>query len=171
MTTYAFRVAVADDARSIGEVAAEGFETYRDFAPAGWSPPATEHEIERLRELLAHDDVWYLVAEVDGVVVGHVGFMPAARSHLPVADPSLGHFRQLFVRPTQWGTGLAAQLHAAALDEAHARGFAAMRLFTPAGQARARRFYEREGWTLAGEPELDEHIGFHIAEYRRTLAR
>jgi GNAT superfamily N-acetyltransferase len=169
MTKYTFRVALADDARSIGEVAAEGFETYRGFAPAGWSPPSTEHEIERLRELLAYDDVWYLVAEVDGVVVGHVGFMPAARSHLPLADPSLAHFRQLFVSPTHWGTGLAARLHAAALDEATARGYAAMRLFTPAGQARARRFYEREGWTLSAEPEHDERIGFEVAEYRRAL--
>jgi GNAT superfamily N-acetyltransferase len=171
VTEYAFRRAAADDARSMGAVAAEGFETYRDFAPAGWSPPSTEGEIARLRELLGDDDVWYLVAEVDGDLLGHVGFMPAARSHRPSADPSLAHFRQLFVRPTHWGTGLATRLHAAALDEAVARRFAAMRLFTPAGQARARRFYEREGWTLAGEPEHDGHIGFDIAEYRRTLAR
>ena len=29
---------------------------------------------------------------------------------------------------------------------ARGRGYAWMRLFTPAAQARARRFYEREGW-------------------------
>jgi GNAT superfamily N-acetyltransferase len=169
MTQYAFRDAVAEDARPIGDVTAECFETYRDFAPPGWSPPSAEEEVERLQELLADGDVWYLVAEVDGDLVGHVGFLPAARSHQPVADAALAHLRQLFVRPAHWGTGLAARLHAAAIEEAIARGYAAMRLFTPAGQARARRFYEREGWTLAGEPDFDKRIGFEVAEYRCML--
>ena len=44
-----------------------------------------------------------------------------------------------------------------------------MRLFTPAAQARARRFYEREGWALARPPAFDERIGLDIAEYRRAL--
>jgi GNAT superfamily N-acetyltransferase len=169
MTAYAFRRAVVDDARAIGEVTAEGFETYHAFAPAGWAPPSTEAEIAQLSALLADDSAWYLVAEVDGVVVGHVGFLPAARAHRAVEDPALAHFRQLFVRRAHWGTGLAARLHAAAIDEAAARGFASIRLFTPAGQARARRFYEREGWTLTGEPALDERIGFEVAEYRYAL--
>ena len=171
MTAYALRPAVTGDARAMGEVAAEGFETYRSFAPPGWSPPATEGEIARLQELLGDDDVWYRVAEVEGAIVGHVGFLPAGRAHRPLADPQLAHFRQLFVRRAHWGTGLAARLHAAAIDEAGARGYAALRLFTPAAQARARRFYEREGWTLFGEPSLDERIGFEMAEYRYALRR
>jgi hypothetical protein len=44
-----------------------------------------------------------------------------------------------------------------------------MRLFTPSGQKRARRFYEREGWWLARPPAFDERIGLEIAEYRRAL--
>jgi GNAT superfamily N-acetyltransferase len=169
VTAYAFRRAGAADARPVAEVTAEGFETYRAFAPAGWAPPSTEREIAQLRHLLADDSAWYLVSEVDGVVVAHVGFLPAAGAHRPVEDPALAHFRQLFVRRAHWGTGLATRLHAAAIDEATARGFAAMRLFTPAGQARARRFYEREGWMLTGEPALDQRIGFEVAEYRYAL--
>jgi hypothetical protein len=46
-----------------------------------------------------------------------------------------------------------------------------MRLFTPAGQVRARRFYEREGWTVAGEPYDDEDLHLEIVEYRRALGR
>jgi hypothetical protein len=60
-------------------------------------------------------------------------------------------------------------LHARALDEAAHRGFTAMRLFTPAGQARARRFYEREGWKVAGEPFDDSEFGLALVEYRREL--
>ena len=43
-----------------------------------------------------------------------------------------------------------------------------MRLFTPADQARARRFYEREGWRLEAAVEDDE-IGFAVVEYRLDL--
>ena len=88
-----------------------------------------------------------------------------------VEDATLAHLRQLFVRTAHWGSGLATRLHAAAIDEATARGFATMRLFTPAAQARARRFYEREGWALARPPAFEGHIGLEIAEYRRALGR
>jgi GNAT superfamily N-acetyltransferase len=171
VTQYAFRPAVLGDAQPMCDVFVEGFETYRSFAPPGWSPPSEQEEIDRLQALLGDDDVWYRVAEVAGFVVGFVGFLPAARAYRPVEEPALAHFRQLFVRRAHWGTGLAARLHAAAIDEAGARGYAAMRLFTPAAQARARRFYEREGWTLFGEPRHDERIGFEMAEYRYALRR
>jgi GNAT superfamily N-acetyltransferase len=131
--------------------------------------PSASEELERLSRLIEDDDVWYGVAEHEGELVGHVGFLPAERTFAPVGDPRLAHFRQLFVRTAHWGTGLATRLHAAAIDEARARGFDAMRLFTPAAQERARRFYEREGWSLARPPAFDERIGLEIAEYRRAL--
>src|SRR3712207_9125840 len=64
-------------------------------------------------------------------------------------------------RSTQsaWGTGLAAALLAEAVSEAAARGFVAMRLFTPVAHGRARRFYEREGWSVAAEPFAEERFG------------
>ena len=170
MSEYAFRAARPADAERIVAVTVEGFETYRSFAPEGWTPPSAAEEAERLVGLIGDDRVWYLVAEHEGVLVGHVGFLPAARlSFAPVDDPGLVHFRQLFVTREHWGTGLAKRLHDAAIDEARARGFTALRLFTPAGQERARRFYEREGWTLARPPAFDARIGLEIAEYRRAL--
>jgi GNAT superfamily N-acetyltransferase len=170
VTTYAFRAATRDDVERIVAITVEGFETYRSFAPEGWAPPPASGELERLSGLLEDGHVWYRVAEHDGEVVGHVGFLPADRlSFARIDDPGLVHFRQLFVVRAHWGTGLARQLHAAAVGEARARGFSAMRLFTPGGQARARRFYEREGWSLARPPAFDERIGLEIAEYRRAL--
>jgi GNAT superfamily N-acetyltransferase len=167
--SYELRRAVAADAERVLAVTVEGFEGYRGFAPPQWSPPSAEEELERLRGLLGNDDVWYLVAENEGEVVGHVGFLPAIRTQWGADDASLAHFRQLFVTRSHWGSGLATTLHAAAITEATARRFAAMRLFTPAQQVRARRFYEREGWTLARPPEFEPHIGLDIAEYRRSL--
>jgi GNAT superfamily N-acetyltransferase len=166
--SYEFRRAVAADAERMLAVTTEGFATYRSFAPESWSPPSAAEELERLQRLLPDPDVWYLVAEDDGALVGHVGFLPSARSQSGSDHPLLAHFRQLFVRIDHWGTGLAARLHAAALAEARARGFTVMRLFTPAAQARARRFYEREGWMVA-ESDTSGLNGLEIVEYRRSL--
>lgn len=113
---------------------------------------------------------WCMVAEEDGAAVGTVAFMPASQHRRASEEPGLAHLLNLFVRPPLWGTGLAARLHAAAIAEATARGYTAMRLFTPAAQARARRFYERESWTPAGEPHVEDDLGgLEIVEYRRRL--
>jgi GNAT superfamily N-acetyltransferase len=170
VTAYVLRAATPRDVERIVAVTVEGFETYRSFAPEGWTPPAASQEAQRLLGMLGEDHVWYLVAEHEGELVGHVGFLPADRlSFARVDDPRLVHLRQLFVTREHWGTGLARRLHAAAIDEARARGFTGMRLFTPGGQQRARRFYEREGWSLARPPAFDERLGLEIAEYRRAL--
>jgi GNAT superfamily N-acetyltransferase len=121
-----------------------------------------------LRDGLARDDVWCLIAEEDGALAGHVAIMDATRHQRFPAEPGTAHLWQLFVRAPWWGSGLATQLLAAAVDEARARGYARMRLVTPAGQARARRFYEREGWS-AGEPFDDRELGLAIVEYRRDV--
>jgi hypothetical protein len=58
---------------------------------------------------------------------------------------------------------------AMALAEATGQGYAAMRLFTPAGQARARAFYEREGFATAGAPRWEPMLALDLVEYRREL--
>lgn len=104
-------------------------------------------------------------------MAGHVAFMPATLALRVSDEPGLAHFWMLFVRPSHWGTGLAGELHAEALREATARGFSSIRLFAAAGQARARRFYEREGWSAAGEAFEDPDFGMALVEYRRPLER
>jgi GNAT superfamily N-acetyltransferase len=165
------RLAGPDDAERVASVQLEGFEGYRSFAPPDWDPPDPYDELERAREHLGDPESWCLIAERDGEIAGHVAFMPA-RSHgsSPSDEPGLAHLWQLFVREPWWGTGLATALHAEAVREAAARGFTAMRLFTPAGQARARGFYEREGWTAAGEPADAPEFGMPLVEYRLAIS-
>ena len=157
------RRAEPTDVEVLLDISREGFETYRDFAPEGWEPPHFVAE-----EIVAIDDVatWILAEEEDGPV-GHVLLIPATRSREPVDDPTLGHLMMLFVRRTHWGTPVARTLHEAMLEAAVDQGFAALRLFTPAGQKRARRFYEREGWSVASEL-FAPHLGFDVVEYRRS---
>ncbi len=129
----------------------QAFEAYRAFAPEGWEPPDERVHLERTREEIGRDDCLTLIAPG----AGHVHVVPI--------DGEPIRLRHLFIEPPHWGTGLAVALH----DEAVA--FLAgrpARLFTPGLHARARRFYEREGWTLHAEFD-DEHFGMPLAEYRR----
>jgi GNAT superfamily N-acetyltransferase len=147
---WSLRTADVADAEELIETVVAAFEGYRAFAPPTWEPPDEAAQLPRLREEIA--DPAALTVMADGA--GHV--------HV-VHDGEMMRLRHLFLREPYWGTGLAVALH----DEAVA--FLAgrpARLFTPGRQARARRFYEREGWRLHSEYE-DEHFGMPLAEYRR----
>ena len=164
------RPAHADDAPQIAHLAIAGFETYRAFAPDGWEPPTIDAATAEVIAALALPSAWCTIASDAAGHAGHVGWLAAEHARRPVADPGLAHLWQLFVRRDRWGDGLARRLHDAALEAAGARGFTVMRLYTPARQARARRFYEREGWTLARPAFDDAAFGMSIVEYRRALA-
>jgi GNAT superfamily N-acetyltransferase len=156
------------DAEAIIETVVISFDGYRAIAPPGWEPPSDD---EAIRATLADPDTWALLA-IDGeLVAGHVA-VTRARTQPPEPReeiPGLAHVWHLFVRPPWWGTGLSTELLARAVDEARRRGYERMRLFTPARQARARRFYEREGWTVTGESPPMGLAGLELVEYRREL--
>jgi GNAT superfamily N-acetyltransferase len=169
MPPMTVRPGIEADADELIATLAQGFDSFRDFAPPGWAPPDMDAEGARIRAEVAKPHTWIEVAEVGDAVAGHVAFMPA-RSHPTGASvgEDIAHLWQLFVRREFWGAGVASRLMADALAEARARGFRAMRLFTPEGQARARRFYEREGWVQHGEP-FEAGLGIPLVEYRREL--
>jgi GNAT superfamily N-acetyltransferase len=160
------RRATAADAEALARGVIEGVEDYPSFAPPGWTAPSFDAERTHLRATLSDPDVWCLVAESGGALVGQITMLSAARAPHPVEDPSLAHISNLFVRRDHWGTGLASDLHRAALEQAAARGFTELRLFVAAGQTRARRFYEREGWEPASDEFEDPTPGLTMIEYR-----
>lgn len=147
-----------------------GFESYRGFAPRGWEPPPPEIERARIADRMPLPDAWCRVAEAAGAPAGHVAIL-AAREHTDARPviPGLAHLWMLFVREPWWGSGLGARLHDLAVAEAAAGGYAAMQLYTPARHARARRFYEREGWRTDGVETLEPMIGLDLVTYRRSL--
>jgi GNAT superfamily N-acetyltransferase len=164
------RVADPSDAATLAATVAEGFDGYRVWAPTGWSPPQERGgSTSRLAEALARADVWCLVAESRGDPVGHVALSPTTYVQPEPAPPGMVNLWQLFVRPAWQGTGLAAVLLRAALTEAERRGFARVRLWTPSGAVRARRFYEREGWALTGDRRGESPLGLPIVEYARDV--
>jgi GNAT superfamily N-acetyltransferase len=148
---------------------AEGIETYRAFLPADWEPPSQPREPGQTRDALGQPETFCWIAEEDGDLIGQVTVIPAARSGRPLDEPSLAHLANLFVRESHWGTGLASALDDAAIEHARDRGFAEMRLFVAAAHARARRFYEREGWHPVSEPFFEPPLGLELVEYRIAL--
>lgn len=165
------RAATLEDAPALAAIVTEGIATYRAFAPPGWDPGPVADEVGRFAELLGADSRYRgWVAEHDGAPVGVGGWVPAGpHGPLPVDEPGLAHVRHLFVAERAWGTGAARVLHDVVLDDARRLGFTSSRLFCAEGQARARRFYEREGWTATGVELPHTPLGVPVLEYRRPL--
>jgi GNAT superfamily N-acetyltransferase len=161
--SWTLRPATAEDTEAMSETLAIGFDSYRAFAAPGWQPPdvRTVPELARLRARLDAPSTWATIAEEDGLMAGHAGFFPQP------AVPGSAHLWQLFLRPAWWGTGLASELLRQALDAAIADGYRRMRFYTPRDQARARAFYEREGFSPTGWEGYEQPLGLVLVEYAR----
>jgi GNAT superfamily N-acetyltransferase len=105
------------------------------------------------------EDARVLVAERDGTIVGVATC---------VRDGATCELRSLYVVPEAWGTGVAQRLQDSALDAMRERGATEAVLWVVEANGRARRFYEREGWTLSGEARASP-LGPSEVGYRRSL--
>jgi len=76
--------------------------------------------------------------------------------------------RALYVVPDSWGTGVARRLMESALDAMRDRGAVDAVLWVVEANGRARRFYEREGWTRDGQTRASP-LGPQEVRYRRSL--
>jgi GNAT superfamily N-acetyltransferase len=166
--TLAFREIARDDIDELAALVADAFAGYRAFAPAGWRPPTADEQVRVLQGWIADPDFWGELTADGRTLVGHATFVPARHSFRAAPEPTLAHLGHLFVNPGYWGSGAATQLLAHAMSAAAARGFTAMRLFVPTGQARARRFYARARFAAVGDP-FDFGLGIPVIEYRRPL--
>jgi ribosomal protein S18 acetylase RimI-like enzyme len=103
-------------------------------------------------------DAVVLIGSVDGQPVGVIGVRGK-------------RVEGLFVVPEQWGSGLAQQLHDEAVTRIAAGGHDSAVLHVLVDNARARRFYERNGWAADGDPSPSPWPPYpeQIA-YRRVIA-
>ena len=164
---FEVRAAAPEDSAAMATVTAAGFEGYRAFAPPGWEPWVPTAEETWLR--FAVDGAWATVAEADGRVVGVGGYVPGREGRDGPLVPGLAHVAAVFVDETWWGRGVAPALLAALIEHMRAAGYREARLYTPVGQARARAFYAREGWTEGSGPLPGAELGLDIIELRRRL--
>jgi len=107
------------------------------------------------RRFATEADYDAFVAEDDGRIVGFVACGSAEDD---------GDQRELFaiyVLPEAWGSTAASGLMHAALDAMRARGAPDAILWVLDDNPRARRFYEREGWSADGSAE-SEYLGLTV---------
>jgi len=104
-----------------------------------------------------------LVAEAGGrlLAMSVVGDARERAAHMPT-----GELWMLNAHPDAFGSGAATALHTAALGELAAMGHAEAYLWVARDNARARRFYAREGWLDDGETRMTEIGGTDMQEER-----
>jgi GNAT superfamily N-acetyltransferase len=83
-------------------------------------------------------------------------------------DECTGELRALYVVPAEWGSGTGNRLHDAAVDGMREDGATAATLWVVEGNVRARRFYERHGWSADGETK-PSHFDLTELRYARPL--
>jgi GNAT superfamily N-acetyltransferase len=104
------------------------------------------------------DDAQVWVAEREGTIVGLAAC---------VREEGTAELRSLYVVPDAWGSGVAGALHDTALEWMRTRAGEAI-LWVGEANARARRFYAREGWSADGERRASS-FGMPELRYRLTF--
>jgi GNAT superfamily N-acetyltransferase len=164
------RRATGADVPLIVKVVESGILAYQEWAPH-WSPvPPSPEARQRLSGLWDDDEkAWGLLAFAGDEPVGLVSLSVTTGADARVPAPDTIYLWQMFVSSPWQGTGLAGALIDRLFEEARRRGYRRMVVWTAAGAAQARRFYEREGFELTGEEDPDSSFGLPLVQYGRDL--
>jgi GNAT superfamily N-acetyltransferase len=146
----------------------EGFATYRAWAPPGWEPPTRVEMLLGMTQRFVKDGSWCVIAFDGEDPAGHATAR-AERDEHDRLRPGVARLTHLFVRRRFWGSGVADLLHERIIAGMGERGFRTACLWTPVGQARARAFYERNGWRPSGALDPVNDLGLELLEYVREL--
>ncbi|MCF3120510.1 GNAT family N-acetyltransferase [Streptomyces arenae] len=108
-----------------------------------------------------------LVAEREGRAVGWVSFGPSRDTDVPPGEAEL---YALYAHPEHYSTGVGRALVQECVARCAAAGHGRLRLWVVEGNTRARRFYDRAGFTPDGARAPDEVDGMPVPEIRCELA-
>jgi GNAT superfamily N-acetyltransferase len=134
---------------------------YRSFFPPESPPPTAAELREQWVSRLADPTAVALLATVAGRPAGAVLTRADARCHG-------GELAALHVLPVEWGQRIGSRLHDAALATLAATGYPTAWLWVISVNARARRMYERRGWTPRPDISQD-YLGVPEIRYSRPL--
>jgi ribosomal protein S18 acetylase RimI-like enzyme len=162
------RRARPDDAAAIAEVHVRTWQDAYEhvFGAERLAGVTVAQRLPMWRQILGDPAQTALVAENE---VGRiVGWCTVAPSRDADAD---GELWGIYVLSEAWGSGVGTALMAAGIDALQESGYREVILWVLEDNPRARRFYEREGWTLDGLRKEDQFLGVPVTEvrYRRGL--
>jgi ribosomal protein S18 acetylase RimI-like enzyme len=163
------RTATRDDAEAFATVITAAQATWVSWAGAAFQPYQAGHLAEHWSSRLTDPATLAFVACTEqGQVVAVAAAGPEAASFEP-SDTSAdsAHLSTLFALPESHGSGVAQELHDHLLVALGHAGYRTVRLWVPEGAAQARRFYERNGWTLTGKTTV--FAGLARVEMRRSV--
>jgi GNAT superfamily N-acetyltransferase len=163
------RVATLDDADAIAEVHVASWRgAYAGLLPASiLDALSVERRAVGWREQLVAAEQTTWVALDSGTVVGFASVGPGR----DVDAERLGELYAIYVAPPGWGRAVGHALHQAAVTELGLTYDEAV-LWVLDGNARARRFYERQGWSPDGAVKQEQRgeVVLNEVRYRRSLA-
>jgi GNAT superfamily N-acetyltransferase len=166
------RLATAADAEAVARVQERGWQqAYRDVFPPHELDRGGFVQVERWRRRLAAPPPGWAtyVADGDGDGAEIAGFVCIGGSR---DARRCGEVYAIYVDPDRWAGGVGRTLLSCA-EEALARRWPAATLWVLALNDRARRFYERAGWSPDGARKHESWFGVEAEEvrYRKELAR
>ena len=162
------RTATGTDAEGIARVQERGWQAaYRHVFPAEELDRGGFIQAARWRERLDRPPAGWstFVAERDGTVVGFTSVGPSRD------ERGIGELYAIYVDPDEWSTGTGRALIERA-EERLREDYTEVTLWVLEDNPRARRFYERAGWSLDGGLKAELRWGVRAPEvrYRKLLA-
>lgn len=154
----AVRFAEPADCREIAEVHVRTWQAaYQHAFPPEVLEELSVDEREAQWRQRIEDGAAVWVAQMRGRVVGFASVGPSR------TEEGVGELYAIYVLPEDWGSGAAHELMVAVKVWFASEGYSAAMLWVLTDNPRARRFYEREGWSADGM-RVDTMGGVEIEE-------
>jgi ribosomal protein S18 acetylase RimI-like enzyme len=172
-TSVIIRTAQVADAQAIARVRVAAWRAaYRGLMPDAYLERADLEvaETQQLRDRLGAiaDRARVSVAESNERIVGYCAYGCDTNDERECLK---GAIYDLYVHPQLWYHGIGQRLLAYATEYFKIQGCSEATLFVYEENIRARRFYERAGWSSDGHRELYKHFDFSrpVLRYRTTF--
>jgi GNAT superfamily N-acetyltransferase len=171
------RRAVEADAEAIAALHIRSWQyAYRGQLPDGFLDNLSNEVDARIEFWRTHiatqhsgrHEIWAI--DVGAQLNGFAALGPARDNQIEPAS----ELYAIYVNPDRWRRGLGSQLLAHAARRFIALGYSVAILWVLESNLRARRFYERSGWTLDGETKTENLPGgtqLHEVRYRTYFDR
>jgi GNAT superfamily N-acetyltransferase len=166
------RLADATDAMAVARVHVRSWQAaYRTLLPDDYLDQLRPEDRAQRYDFAAldPDKPRTIVAEDEGSICGFATTAPSRDADLP----DHGELYALYVDPEMWGRGIGIALMSAARTQLVGAGFRSAVLWVLAGNVRAARFYQTNGWAPDGQRRTDVVWGVTVDEVRyvRELGR